>query len=334
MTASVERVLEQLGVPAQRQGRRWWLEWCPMPSHGSPNPKHRWQNFFVNDDCAPEKPRAIHCYSCKARGSIAHLVAQVRGCTIQEAYGWIREIDDGSAVVRPYLSVRVELVAPGIGLREPEELEPCTPLEQWVTPARQYVESRGITPQQVERHRLRYAIIGRRLQGRIWIPTYGPTGRLANYAARSFCGDPQRYTSPREHEGPDRDVFWGEDEWPAPAERRWLVLFEGVINGMAIERALTELGVANDCYLAGLSGSVWNAARSVKLAGWWHCCVATDNDPAGRAAAEAIVESRRGDGTEFSRLPYRWPGDAADAPPVLLQESLARCIPSGVLAAR
>ena len=47
MAVDVALALEKLGISVKKNGRRYWAEECPMPTHGAPNPKHRFQNFFV-----------------------------------------------------------------------------------------------------------------------------------------------------------------------------------------------------------------------------------------------------------------------------------------------
>lgn len=160
-----------------------------------------------------------------------------------------------------------------------------SPIETWVTPARTYALGRGITPAQVARWRVGYAVIGR-MQGRIVFPVYSAAGRLLQYEGRTYVDDKKRYLAAHEEEGPDEDAIFGEQWWPeAHALRDVAVVFEGSINGLAVERVLPEVA------LAGLGGSNVTPGMLEKLATFARVLVLTDPDAAGDGAARAILES-------------------------------------------
>jgi len=312
VVASVQKTLEKLGVVAERNGRRWWAEQCPLPSHGAPNPKHQWQNFFVRDNDS-ERPGQWHCFSCKAGGTLVDLVMEMRGVDVDEAREWLRTI--GEQAAPPILRVRFEPVGPR-RFRMPAGVE-FGPLARWNSVARQYVECRGITADQVERWGIGYALEGR-LDGRIVFPIRNRAGELANYAARTFVGDEVRYLAAHESEHPDLSAMWGEHRWPAARADRMVVVFEGITNGLAIERAWNP---GSSPALAGLQGSAIEHRKLARLASFQLVLVATDPDRAGEHAAREIASAL---GPKVRRLRYPTEQDAAETPRDQLAEVLRR----------
>lgn len=288
MSTRVEQVLERLGVAHKRQGNRIWAEECPHPQHGRPNPEHRYQNFFARAE--GEREGQWHCYSCKAGGNLVELVMVLRSLEYREARAWIRDVA-GQEPEEPYLRVRAVVGRPPGALEVPQGVEmQGAPLETWNSVPRDYVLSRGLTGDQVRRWRVGYALYGR-LDGRIFLPIYDARGRLVNYAARSFVGDETRYLAAPGWDRPDTSALFGEHRWPA-AVRGDVLVFEGALNGLAIERALAETGLGAE--LAGMSGLDQTAhgveVRTLtKLATFRRVVIATDPDEAGERAAAAIV---------------------------------------------
>lgn len=316
MPASVERVLRGLGLETMLIGTRWWGERCPLPGHAEHNPKHRWTNFFVRDDKASSYARTYHCYSCKGSGKLPELVMQVKGLPYREALDWLAALDDGSAEAAPILAVRIQPHVVGRGLRMPPGVE-FPEWRDWIDTPRRYVESRGITAAQVARWGIGYAVDGP-LEGRIVIPTFRAGGVLANYQARSYVGHDVRYLSTPERDHPDLAALWGEHLWPSPDERSTLIVFEGAINGLAIERALDGWMVS----LGGLHGSLVDHRRAMKFIGWRSIVIATDPDPAGERAAMAIESAVRHSTTQVRRLQYPGKADACDTPIESLRDAL------------
>lgn len=312
----VEKVLSKLGLEARLNAGRWWTRTCPMPRHKTHNAAHEFQNFFVRADDSHE-PGVWHCYSCKAGGkTIVGLVAILRQISYREALLWVRAIEDAEPPA-PFLRVRFE-DKDVRSFRLPLGVE-HEPLECWNTVAREYAVSRGITADQVQRHRIGYALMGK-LSGRIVFPVFDGRGKLANYTGRTFVGDPVRYMSASKWEEPDLSVFWGEHLWPPIEKRRVLVLFEGAINGMAIERALP----VGDVYLGGLFGSNFEEGKALKLGAWRRIVVATDPDAAGDEVFRDIVAGIRTSKARVERFEY--PGRVqADREPKL-REALAACL--------
>jgi DNA primase len=307
-------VLDRLGVPAKRRGGRWWAERCPLPSHAKQNPAHAWQNFFLRDNDAP-RPGQWHCFSCKAGGTLVELVGEVLGIDREAATAWLSSVDEREAP--PVLRVRFEASGP-TRFRMPAGVE-FAPLERWNSVPRRYAESRGITARQVERWGIGYALSGR-LDGRIVFPIRNSAGVLSNYAARTFVGDEVRYLAASERERPDKSALFGEEFW-GTGERGDVVVFEGAINGLAIERALEGEGIR----IAGLQGSQVDHRRLAKLGTFRRVAIATDPDNAGEKVAREISMAI-GRRVDVRRVEYPTASDAADTPTNLLRNAVFRCL--------
>lgn len=322
MGASVELVLKRLELQARKIGRRWWTERCPNPDHANQNEKHRFKNWFIRAD-GFQRAGQHHCFSCKFGGTLVHLVAAVRGCTEDEARAWLRDVEEAPA---PEPVIRVRFAPLGARPRTfvlPQGVE-FGPLSEWNSVPRRYAESRGIAPWQVERWGIGYALMGR-CEGRIVFPIVGCDGRLGNYAARSFTGHETRYLAADEQrEHPDTSLMLGEAHWPSTLERarRTVVVFEGAISGMAIERATRGWDVC----LAGLQGSdVSNPRRIARLATFGRVVSAADPDAAGDRVSDALRAALRG--IPFTRFVYPRRGvDAADEEPAALAAAFARVL--------
>lgn len=320
MVAPVDRALEKLGIVAQRRGGRWWAENCPLPTHGQPNPEHRWQNFFVRDNRSP-RPGQFHCFSCKSGGTLVELVMAMRDVEFADAADWLRTL--GEQAPPPVLSVRFDPTGPRV-FRMPVGVE-FTPLEEWNSVPRSYLEGRGVDSQQVKGWGIGYALEGR-LAGRIVIPIRDQRGRLANYAARTFVGDETRYLAAQSSERPDKSALWGEEFWKEPGYlltgRDVVVVFEGALNGLAIERALRSWNSSSRPSLAGLQGSELDHRRLAKLGTFRTIVCATDPDRAGDRAAREIAAAlgRRAD---VRRARYPDERDAADLQRWELEKMLA-----------
>jgi DNA primase catalytic core, N-terminal domain len=310
--SSVEFALERLGLDVKRVGGRLWTERCPLPTHQAHNPKHRWANFFVR----PEGERAgqWHCYSCGAGGRLVELVMRLREVDFREAREWLRTIEE-HVPPKPFLRVRVD--SRRKTFRLPDGVEGGA-LSKWNSVPRDYVKSRGITAEQVERWRIGYALMGR-LEGRIVFPVFDAKGRLVNYTGRTFVGDDVRYLSAHEREFPDTSAFWGEHRW---TDRKTVLLFEGAINGLAFERACERAGLMPS--LAGMSGKHFDYRKALRLR-FERVVVATDPDPAGDLA-HAHIESTLRSACEVVRFQYPTSDDAAATSPGALTEAVRKCL--------
>jgi DNA primase len=317
----VGEVLEKLGVPAERRGRRWWAEQCPLPSHGKPNPSHRHQNFFVRSEESEERPGAFYCFSCKGGGSLVQLVEELKGIGRDEARAWLAAIGDRPPP--PVVRFRYETTGPR-RFRLPEGVE-FLPMRDWNSVARGYAESRGVAPEQVERWGIGVAHEGR-LANRIVVPIRDWRGRLANYSARTFVDDPVRYLAASTRERPDLSAMWGEEQWSSSLDGRAVVLVvEGVLNGLAFERALpaglVSFGALQGSDLDGEGGH----RKLAKLATFAEVIVATDPDAPGRKAARQIASSLGRGGRRVVEFVWPDPRDACEHDPGFLLREVVRC---------
>jgi DNA primase len=311
VTSRVELVLEKLGVTHRRQGNRVWAEECPLPSHGKPNPQHRYLNWMIR----PEGERAglFYCYSCKGKGNLPELVMILKELDYRAAREWLRTFGDQEPE-DPYLRVRVGVDRGQGALEVPPGVEQQgASLAEWNSVPREYAVSRGLTDDQVRRWRIGYATFGR-LEGRIFLPIYDPRGRLANYAARTFVQDEKRYLAAPSWDRPDSSALFGEHRWPEPGFRSDVLLFEGALNGLALERALGD----SDAHLAGMSGLDQSeqgieVRTLTKLATFRRVIVCTDPDGPGERAADA-VRAALGRRMPVVRLELPDGTDAADLP--------------------
>lgn len=313
----VEEVLEKLGVEHRRQGNRVWARECPLPSHGAHNPQHEFQNWFIRPDRGAWS--GFTCFSCKGSGNLVDLVMLLRGVAeervaevraevasgvplrdvasrfpeYRDALAWVRGI--GSAETEaPFLRVRVEPPrTPGV-VEVPAGVEKMgAPYAAWNSVPRDYALSRGIEERQVASWRIGYALEGR-LAGRLFLPIYDRRGRLANYAARDFVGAEKRYLAAGTWESPDTNVLFGEHRWPEPGFRETLLLFEGALNGLALERAAAGHAVE----FGGMSGldereGGVDVRTLTKIATFRRVVTATDPDGPGERVAAAVARALR-----------------------------------------
>ena len=244
----------------------------------------------------------------------------VRGCDEAEARLWLSDVEEAPAP-QPVVRVRFEpMGARPRAFRMPAGVE-FGPLAGWNSVARAYAVGRGITAEQVDRWGIGWALEGR-CEGRIVFPIVDLNGRLANYAARTFVGDSTRYLAADERLGPDLSTCLGEVFWPKADERArsTVLVWEGAISGMALDRALRgRAGV----YHAGLQGSdASNPRRISRLASFGAVVAATDPDKAGDSVALDLEAALRR--VPFRRLRYPRRGvDAAQEDPEALAEALA-----------
>lgn len=275
----VGKLLARLGIAAEVDGDE-YLSTCP----GHVDTKPSWS---INRHTTKH-----HCFSCGFGGTASTLVIHVldMACLAwdkRDAWDWMRT--QGVLVGGGELGLDVELYLRSAPARERFELpfgvRLGVPVERWQTPARRYLERRGITEAQVERWGVGYAIEGR-LNGRVVFPVRARGARLLSYTARSFTGSELRYMTPDEEESPDLAALFGEEHWPEPAQRDRVVVVEGAIKGLAVERAVGAGAHA----LAGLLGATQagNTRVAGKLATFREVVILTDGDLAGQVASERL----------------------------------------------
>lgn len=310
MTTHVENILKRLGIEAHRRGREWYAK-CPNPEHEDNDPSWR-----IRDDPGGHRDGYHRCWPCGFEGGLIHLVSTILKVPYYKAREWIE-----SDAIAPPPPIAVNLVIHGSRrFRLPEGVE-LGPFEKWPSVVRRYVKKRHITPEQVERWGLGYAVEGK-LEGRIVIPTRDRHGHVFNYTARTFVDHPKRYREPDAREKANRGVLFGEQHWPD--KRGVVVVLEGSLNGLAVERARPDVSIA------ALAGSNLPPSAGVKLTTFTDVIIATDPDPAGDKIADQLgwILDRQEIRNHRMRPPE---GEDADS---LDREELAEMIESAVWALR
>jgi len=281
VVADVEAVLRVLEIKTERRERAGCL-WGLCPFHADTSPSWR-----IRVDPDHERYGQHHCFACQSGGTLAELVSHVRGITLSGAYDWLDEFNEKVHVVqREVPGVRVEMTTAERVFRMPPEVI-FARWEDWVSPARKYLEERGVTKRQVDMFGIGYAVDGR-LAGRIVFTVLDPaTMSPVSYMARDFSGSrrAKRYLWPASEENADSDMMFGEHLWTFPAYRTDIVVTEGAFNALAVERAL--LG-PNRVTVGALGTSALRDEHAGKLATFKRVIVLTDADPAGDKAANEL----------------------------------------------
>lgn len=269
MAVDVRKVLEWFEIELHDEFDG--LAWACCPKHGEKSPS--WKVHLEG-----ERVGQFYCFGCKWSGDMITLVRERMEVGFLAAKSFLEELPQELAKDVPI--VRYEALHARLGgLKLPIGVTQA-PLEEWIPIAREYATERHLTSEQVTRWRIGYAV-GGRLDGRIVIPTYDAAGRLLSYTGRTFARSRKRYLEPAEEERSDRGAIFGEQHWPPYEARDVLVVLEGALNGLAVERALgTPFG--------GLHGSNLALEQVSKLATWRRLLVMTDPDTAGEQAAAKI----------------------------------------------
>lgn len=273
----VPSLLDRLGITAKRKGREWWA-CCPLHEERTPS----WQ--MRDDDQDPDRHGRWRCLgACHTGGGPIGLVMHVLSLEAREAWEWIKT---GSVIERIALAISFDDGAPDLsrfvfGFRLPLGVE-FAPFFDWPKPAANYLESRGVTAEQVDRWGIGYAMGGKLAQRIVFPWRDGIDGKLLGYTARAYVPGNKRYLEPGEKEGAARGAVYGEEHWPPPRARDVVVVTEGSIDGLAIERA-TGLAFGAAC------GSQLLPAHAAKLSTFPTVLVASDPDEAGRKFQASIA---------------------------------------------
>jgi DNA primase len=269
---NVPGLLDALGIKYRRQGHE-LQALCPFHNDSKPS-------WSIRDQLGSPRHGRHHCFSCGQGGGVLALIEWVHGLTRDEARDWaarfgIFEQADLEA------SVELEVVGePAPPFVMPREVI-FKPFSEWVTPAKIYAISRGITEDQVERWGIGYAVYGR-LGGRIVLPIWDEAGRLASYTGRAFDGDELRYLHPKREENPREGAIYGSHLWKGWRER--VVINEGELNALACERA-------GEAAVGALSGVNVTPDVIALLSSFDVVIVLTDPDAAGDTAAMKVFNS-------------------------------------------
>lgn len=232
-----------------------------------------------------------HCFSCGFGGGTIRLVQEVLGKDLggwsaRDCVEWLRA---RGLVQEVSIGFDVELVLrrgppPKEPIKVPRGVE-VGPLASWPTPAIRYLEARRITGLQVRRWGIGYAVDGR-LSGRIVFLVRDREHRLLSYSARAWSTANVRYLTPSREENPDEAAVFGEEHWPERGARRRLVVVEGAVKALVVDRVV-------QAPVAGLLGALRGTNRRIlsKVATFAEVDIATDEDAAGEEAASVIETS-------------------------------------------
>jgi DNA primase len=162
-------------------------------------------------------------------------------------------------------------------------------LSEWPDAPREYARARHLI-EQVDRWGIGYAEAGQ-LAGRIVIPYRDLYGVPHGYTARTFTDSPIRYKEPREDEHPNRAAMFGEQHWlDVDTDEETVIVCEGALNALAVERALTVPGEYYPA-VAATAGSALRPAHALKLAQFSRVVVLTDPDRAGDKMAGHLQDA-------------------------------------------
>lgn len=261
-------LLERLGIRAERRGEK--LEaLCPHPDHNDRSP-----SWVMYD--GGERHGAHKCLSCGFGGDAITLVRAVTGLGFRDALTFLTSSERAGAVL---LDVQV-VARPLMGPTTLPDGVVFAPLDEWPSTPRDYLKGRGVTALQVAQWRLGYATEGQ-IAGRILFPTVSADGKLIGWSARSYIGAKPKYKSASRHHKPHPGGIYGEQAWPPHTERQRLVVVEGQLDGLAIDR---ECGVP----FGALRGSQLDPGQSRRLASWPEVLVLTDPDAAGMRVGQEL----------------------------------------------
>lgn len=264
-----------------------------------------------------------YCFSCGFGGGVAALVVRALefdrvGLGYREAWDWMRREGLVKGSTGSALAVSLRLAPTHKRAFEmPDGVVTGGPLSKWPAEARAYLEKRRIEGWQVTRWGLGYAEEGR-LAGRVVFPVRSSTGALLSYSARTYRDHPVRYLTPDGNEGADQGAIFGEQGWPPPSQRKDVVVVEGAIKGLAVERVV-------GCNVAGLLGARRTSNPTIvgKLATFRRVVVLLDADAAGdKGSSELVPYLVR----YASVLRVRMPGAPVDDAPDQEIEEVLGCL--------
>lgn len=274
--ADIAKLLARLKIDARADGDE-FIALCPGHTDTRPS-------WSINRQTGKH-----HCFSCGFGGTVASLVIHVLdvaglGWSRGDAWKWMEEqgllVGDGERALSVELYLKRD--------ERPRFVLPATvrfaeSIAEWPTPAVRYLAGRRIAGWQVRRWGIGYAIAGR-LEGRVVIPVRDARGTPLTYTARTFTGARVRYLTPAEDEHPDTSALFGEQFWPSAGHRDLVVVVEGAIKGLAVERAAPGVAVAG---VLGVTQSR-NLRALSKLSSFARVIVLFDRDAAGEGAADEL----------------------------------------------
>lgn len=292
----VPELLKLLGIAFRKSGAE-WRGFCPEPSHAARSRKRDSGSWQINAD------GLHHCFSCGYGGGPLRLVATARATTAAEAAAWLvehfgDELDPESDVRFKADSVKV---TPATKLALP-------PSERLFGPGRKsadakraigYLLNRGVTVEQLERHRF-FATPDSRgapYRARVIVPVI-VRGRIVDFVARLYRpADPEfpKALSGKRKEGALKELaLWNYDRLSRSDSTVYVA--EGVWGALAIERA----GFPN---VVATCGSAWSPERTELLAGYERIVLVPDGDEAGESMVTRCSGLRFAHSLALAELP-------------------------------
>lgn len=273
MLVKIRELLNELGIVYLENSGELWAS-CPNPKHPDHNP-----SWSISEDTGRH-----HCFSCGFEGGPIKLIEKVLGLDRFGAKAWLRDFQSRQVVSESTIipNIEVSLVSRKVHYNEPMLVQRKF-FGVWPKWASEYVLRRGIMPWQVNKFRLGYAVHGR-LEGRLVIPVLSKGGEFRSYTARAIYNDLEpRYLNPAKAEGyPTTGLVFGEHTWRS---HNVLMLAEGAINAMAIDRVVSE-----NVQIGALMGSSLDRAQVLKLKAFGQVFHLVDNDIAGIKLAKTLKE--------------------------------------------
>lgn len=273
-------VLKRLGVDVRRsKGREVWA-CCAL--HGERQP-----SFRIRNEPDSEKHGFYQCFgSCEGHrrsGSVFKLVQLLLGLESRtDAKRWIRGERLETETEQPSRIV-IDAKDPKIhrrGVDHPIGVI-VAPVHRWPQMAREYLDKRGIPPEQAERWGLGYGKLGK-YANRIFFPAYDSQNRLLNFTTRTYIDHPQKFKEPPEGTGAEKSAVFGEFFWPPRNERKVVVVLESAINVLASEREVPEFSHG------AIFGSEVLPGHLLRFGSFDAILVASDPDAAGDKYFRAI----------------------------------------------
>lgn len=274
----IKAMLDALGIEVTLRGKE-WVAHCPNSSAHANGDQH--PSWRMRDAPLSSKHGSHKCWPCGFGGGPVELVMLVRDFAERaSAYEWLSKFKSGgheevSSIRWEFADTKKEAFTLPDGVI-------VKPLDKWISIARDYVRSRGITAEQVERFGLGYAAVGK-YGGRIIFPARDRNGVARNYTARDFVDSEKRYLASDASERPDLGMMFGEQHWPDYDDRFLVVVVEGAINGLTVDRAVRMP-------FATLSGSSPHASHYAKLRTFPYVILLTDPDAAGNKVASDLEQ--------------------------------------------
>jgi DNA primase len=270
----VPKLLRELGIKGRRSGDE-VRDHCPDPRHQRKPGPGSWH-------CRVRGQRAgLHnCFACGFGGGPVALVRAVLKIDTEEALAWLRAFigEEGTALGRPSIwkpQKRSSEVSEGLTL--PVEMLPLYgKVSDEVLQARDYLLGRGVTPEEISRHRIGAVPADvRSYAGRVIVPVV-VRGDLVDIVARLYIPRPphipKALSGKRENGARKELALWGYDYLDPGVDTVYVV--EGVWGALAMLRA----GVLN---VVAACGSAWSAERTELLAPWPRVVLVPDGDAAG-----------------------------------------------------